>query len=258
MKIALLLSVCWGFVCFGCGGEPSIQEQGNSRPAPKPVFENTDSSGHHHPREHGPHGGPQAANDMMAQSEFEELLAHFESDERASWQKPDSVVALLGDIENKVVVDLGAGSGYFAFRLLEAGAHVIAAEVDDRFIKYLSDKRDSMEISDLEFDVRKVFFDDPLLNNNEADVFFTVDTYHHIERRVDYLKKVFKGMRTGGKLVVVDFKKEASPHGPPKSIRLHPDIAVREAKQAGFAMVEVDTNTLPEQYILQATKPEAP
>jgi len=271
MKIALLLAVCWGFVCFGCGEENSTSKNNTSVSPPDAAAQDHHTNGSEDPNSiesdgpnhHGDsasytHHGPKAANDMMAQSEFEELLSFFESEDRASWQKPDSIVALLGDIENKVVMDLGAGSGYFAFRLLEAGAHVIAAEVDDRFINYLTDKRDSMVVSDLEFEIRKVFFDDPLLTKDEADVFFTVDTYHHIERRVEYLKKVFKGMKGGGKLVIVDFKKKTSPHGPPLGIRLHPDVTIKEVLKAGFVTPAIDSTTLPEQYILQAIKPVAP
>ncbi len=207
-----------------------------------------DHEGHHH-------GDLSAANEMLAGEEFKDLLSHYEDEERQEWQKPDEVISLLGDIENKIIMDLGAGSGYFAFRLQEVGAHVIAAEVDDRFVHYLKEKRDSLEISELEFDVRKVFFDDPLLNKEEVDVFFTVDTYHHIERRVDYLKKVFEGVKPGGQLIVVDFKKKMSPHGPPTKIRLDYQHAVSEAQQAGFSEVKVDTSVLPEQYVLLASKP---
>lgn len=43
------------------------------------------------------------------------------------------MLAYLGNLEGKKVVDIGAGSGYFSFRLAAAGAAVIAADVNDEF-----------------------------------------------------------------------------------------------------------------------------
>lgn len=234
-------------------GESSTQVDGMDEPD-EGVTEDHQADPEHKAGGHHHHANLTPANEMLAGEEFFDLLSHYESEARAEWQRPDDVITVLGDIENKVVMDLGAGSGYFAFRLKEAGAHVIAAEVDDRFIQYLHDRRDSMEIPDTEFDIRKVFFDDPLLDKEEVDVFFTVDTYHHIEHREDYLKKVYKGVKPGGQIVIIDFKKEKSPHGPPPSIRLHHEHTMSEVAMAGFSEVVVDTSTLPEQYILLALK----
>ncbi len=197
----------------------------------------------------------ESANNFLAGEEFKDLLSHYEHEKRKEWQRPDAVVSFLGNIENKIVMDLGAGSGYFAFRLHEAGAHIVAAEIDDRFLQYLEERRNALEISEYEFDLRKVFFDDPLLKRDELDMFFTVNTYHHLERRVDYLKKVIRGIKPGGRLVVVDFKKNMSPHGPPANVRLDCKNAVVEVQEAGFSQIHVDTNILPEQYILMAVKP---
>ena len=263
MKNLLLLTLGITFFLVACSEAEqennSIEAGFNLRPgsmdegpaaSEEAVEENTEPEhhGHHH------HNGPQEANDMLEQTELNDLISHFESPDRVEWQKPDEIVEMLGEIENKVVMDLGAGSGYFAFRLQEAGAHVIAAEVDDRLIGYLNHKRDSLEIPAMEFDVRKVFFDDPLLGREEVDVFFTVDTYHHIDRRDEYLQKVLQGIRPGGKLVIVDFKKGATPHGPPVNIRLHHTHTEAEVAEAGFSNIAVDTSLLPEQYILIAEK----
>ena len=260
MKNLLLLTLGITLFLVACSDAEqennSIEAGFNLRPgsmdsgveASEEVEEEATEPKHHH------HNGPQEANEMLEQTELHDLIAHFESPDRVEWQKPDEIIEMLGDIENQVVMDLGAGSGYFAFRLQEVGAHVIAAEVDDRLIDYLNHKRDSLEIPSVEFDVRKVFFDDPLLGKEEVDIFFTVDTYHHIDRRDEYLKKVQQGIRPGGKLVIVDFKKGATPHGPPANIRLHHAHTEAEVMEAGFSTITVDTSLLPEQYILIAEK----
>lgn len=46
------------------------------------------------------------------------------------WQKPDLVLNTLGNLENKVVADIGAGTGYFSFRLAMRAKKVIAIDID--------------------------------------------------------------------------------------------------------------------------------
>lgn len=196
------------------------------------------------------HSHAQEANEMMNHHGFDDLVGFMESPERIKWQRPDEVIASLGDLNGKKVMDLGAGTGYFAFRLKNAGADVVAAEVDERFLHFLEHKRDSLEIPQHEFEVRRVFYDDPLLNQSELDVFFTVDTYHHIEHRDKYLKKVFEGLKQGGSIVVVDFKKMDTPHGPPAKIRVEAEKIMAELAKAGFDSVRVDADLLPEQNVI--------
>ena len=82
----------------------------------------------------------------MNQRPFEELVAHFEDPSRDEWQKPDAVLAQLGDLQGKKVMDIGSGTGYFSFRMAKAGAQVICADVDERFLEYISKKVNNSEI----------------------------------------------------------------------------------------------------------------
>ena len=52
--------------------------------------------------------------------EVEKYIQFLERADRAQWQKPDEVVKVLGLKGTEVVVDLGAGPGYFTFRLAKA------------------------------------------------------------------------------------------------------------------------------------------
>ncbi len=67
--------------------------------------------------------------------DFEDKVSVFEDQNRDIWQKPDRVIDILGPLEGKTVVDLGAGTGYFAFRLIQDAAKVIAIDIDPDFIK---------------------------------------------------------------------------------------------------------------------------
>jgi 2-polyprenyl-3-methyl-5-hydroxy-6-metoxy-1,4-benzoquinol methylase len=112
-----------------------------------------DSTDHSMHQVHHNHG---AANEHMNKTSFEELVKDFEDPERIKTQKPDEAIALLGDIKGKTIMDIGAGTGYFAFRMQKKGAKVIAADVDERFQNFLSKKRDSLGISPSDLETRLI------------------------------------------------------------------------------------------------------
>ena len=60
---------------------------------------------------------------------------------RAIWQKPGLVIEKLGDISDKVIADIGAGTGYFSFRLAPRAKKVIAIEIDEALIKYIDSSK---------------------------------------------------------------------------------------------------------------------
>ena len=81
-----------------------------------------------------------AANQFMHQADFDQLAARFEDPARAEWQKPEKVIASLGPLEGKTVVDIGAGTGYFSFPISKQAAKVIAIDIDQRFLDYIAQK----------------------------------------------------------------------------------------------------------------------
>ena len=81
------------------------------------------------------------ANTHMQRHSIESIVQAFDSDERDEWQKPDEVITLLGNLKGKTVMDIGSGSGYFSFRLADAGARVICADVDNRFLDVIKEKK---------------------------------------------------------------------------------------------------------------------
>lgn len=207
--------------------------------------------GHHHKHVHG-HEDQNISNRHMHESSFEELSASFESDEREAWQKPDLVIEKLGDLKGKMVADIGAGTGYFSFRLAEKEAEVIAIDVDQRFIEYINNKKSRENIDNVT--TRLVGYDNPELEAVAYDALIIVDTYHHFNNKVEYMMHCFRGLKKDGVLINVDFKKEDTLHGPPIDHRIAAEEVKADLIEAGFSEVSIDNNTLSEQYIMVAVK----
>jgi 2-polyprenyl-3-methyl-5-hydroxy-6-metoxy-1,4-benzoquinol methylase len=192
-----------------------------------------------------------AANQFMHQADFDKLVARFEDPARAEWQKPEKVIASLGPLGGKTVADIGAGTGYFAFPIATKAAKVTAIDIDKRFLDYIEHKKQIQKIG-ANIETRLTAPDSSGLKTHEADLVLIVDTYHHIEERVAYLKKLKNCLRGGGVLVIIEFKKEKTPPGPPVELRLAPEQVESELKSAGFTIVSADRDMLPYQYIIKA------
>ncbi len=200
--------------------------------------------------------GPEnAANRYLNRVDVDRLIHAFESPSRAEWQKPYEVIELFGDVEGKTIMDLGAGSGYFTFRLAREGAHVIAADVNEEFQDFIREKKQEKAFESLagNIELRKVEYDDPLLEKEEVDGLLIVNTYHHIEDRVEYLRKTLKGIKPGGKLIIVDYK-TGIPGGPPEHHKLGLDVASGEVAQVGFSRITIDKEMLERQYVIIGEK----
>lgn len=196
-------------------------------------------------------------HDNNHQHQHNDYSGALESDDRASWQKPDEVISLLGDINGKTIVDIGSGTGYFTFRLVKKGANVIAVDVSDKFLDKIKNKKEELKLTDKQLELRKVPYDSPQIKTDEADAVIIVNTYHHIEDRPEYFSKVLTGLKKDGVLMVVDFTKkefENPPPGPPISMKLKKEKVIEELKKAGFTNFKIDTKTLEFQYIIMARK----
>jgi len=193
------------------------------------------------------------ANKNSHNINFDLLVKNYEDPERKNWQNPQLVIEKLGDISGKIIADIGAGTGYFTFRLAPLAQKVIAIDIDDRFLSYIEDKRDqSPEEIYQKIEIRLSQPEDPLLKNSETDIVLIVNTFHFINNRIDYLKKVKQGIRDGGKLVIVDFKGGNMPVGPSEDTKISPSMVVDEVMKSGFGDVNIDLTSLQYQYIIIA------
>lgn len=178
---------------------------------------------------------------------IEQWINRLDNPERAKKQRPDEVIAQLGLQPNDVVADIGAGTGYFAIRIAEAypQVKVIAADPEPEMVDYLKSQATARQLANLE----PVIIDlvQPTLPA-KANLALIVDTFHHIDNRVEYLNFLRKNMATGSRIAVIDYPLE-SPEGPPADHRVPIVEVVDELKQAGYTLAQ-EIKLLPNQYFL--------
>jgi SAM-dependent methyltransferase len=192
-------------------------------------------------------GPPTAGN-------FDGLVSDFESKQRAIWQKPDLVISLLGDLKGKSVADIGAGTGYFTFRLVPKADKVIGIDIDQRFISFMDSVKVRLPKSYQDrFETRMGKAENPCLKPKEVNAVVIVNTYGYIENRVKYLQLLSDGLADDNKLLIIDFKKNNLPVGPSSEFKVSTGDVKKELTKAGFTVDKIDTQSLDYQYIVLAS-----
>ncbi len=184
---------------------------------------------------------------------FNDLVADYESRDRLIWQKPEMVIQRLGDLSQKTVVDLGAGTGFFAFRIVPKAKRVLAQDIDQRFINFMDSSKMELPIEyRIKFETRLGELNDPKIRKGEADAVIIVNTYMYIQNRVDYMKKLRAGLAKNAMVLIVDYKEKNIPVGPPVNLKVPLSTVERELKSAGFKSIQSDDTSLDYQYIITA------
>ena len=169
----------------------------------------------------------------------------FEDPERDAWQLPDRVVEALADRTDLVVADIGSATGYFPVRFARAcpDGLVIGADVEPAMVFYLNDRARTEGLTNLVSVLAAP--DDPHLPV-PADLVMIVNTYHHIDDRIDYFTRLRDQLSPGARVAVIDYRPE-SDHGPEH--KLESGIVEDEMREAGFGE-PTRHDFLPEQYFL--------
>jgi len=197
--------------------------------------------------------GPNGADDATVHHPFDDAQRWakvFDDPGREAWQKPDEVIAAMTIRPGMMVADLGAGTGYFTAYLSRAvgpGGTVLAIDPEPDMVKYLGQRVHKDALGN----VLPVLgmFEDPFLPHGRVDRVLVVDTYHHIDNRLDYFGQMRGDMAPGGRLVIVDFHKRPLPVGPPPEHKLERDTVVYEMEHAGWHLAG-EVKSLPYQYVL--------
>jgi cyclopropane fatty-acyl-phospholipid synthase-like methyltransferase len=177
----------------------------------------------------------------------ERWAKEFDDPSRDAWQMPERVIEALALGPGQSVADIGAGTGYFSVRLARSSAApaVYAVDIEPAMVAYLNARAAKEGLKNLTA-VQAAAASANL--PSPVDTILIVDTYHHIPSRVAYFGALKSSLKPGGRLAVIDFRKD-SPSGPPAEFRFTPEQISKELAEAGYALVQ-QHEFLPRQLFL--------
>lgn len=192
-------------------------------------------------------------------NEFLDSLTTLPKDreDRFAWQKPNLVIDKLGDLSGKVVADIGAGTGYFTFRLYARAKKVIATEIDTNLIELIEVlKLDLDEEEQKKIEVRLDSDNSPNLKDHEVDIALVINTVGYLDDKKLYLSKIRDALQEGGEIVIIDFNMKDIPENiaPPLEYRVSLLELEHLLEEIGYTSVVVDYRSLKYQYIVKAKK----
>lgn len=194
------------------------------------------------------------ASHMRPFEDVERYIAFLEREDRSAWQKPDEVINVLGLTGDETVVDLGAGSGYFAFRFAKALplGKVIAADVEPEMIRHIHHRAMTEGVENIE--ARLIDVGVPSIPSN-VNLVFICDVLHHVSDRPAWLATIVKAMSSEAKLILIEFKEGNLPEGPPESMKIPREQLVKLVTDAGLVLSNEHAQLLPYQTFLVFQKP---
>lgn len=173
--------------------------------------------------------------------------------ERQAEEQPDRLIRALKIPRGATVVDLGAGVGYFTWRLAKRvgpTGTVIATDIQPEMIELLRSNLRERGIRNVQTVLARQ--DDAGLPESAADLVLLVDVYHELSQPLRTMRAVRRSLKPRGRLVLVEYRKEDP------SIPIHPlhkmtvEQVRAEVEPAGFAFVEL-LNFLPSQHVVVFT-----
>ncbi|HEV3029111.1 MAG TPA: methyltransferase domain-containing protein [Planctomycetota bacterium] len=176
--------------------------------------------------------------------------------EREDEEQPAKVIEALELKGGEVIADLGAGSGYFTFRLApKVGDHgrILAVEIQDEMILELKKRIDKNKVTNVE--TIKCTESDPKLPEAGVDIVLMVDVYHEIAFPYEVMTAIRKALKPGGRVVFIEYRKE-DPKVPIKEVhKMSIEQLQKEMAVVGLDHVKT-VDTLPRQHIAIFGKPK--
>ena len=172
--------------------------------------------------------------------------------ERDTRQKEENVSKAIRSMEllpYSVVADIGAGTGYYTFRM--AGkvpeGKVYAVELQDAFISALKEKKHELGLQNVE--VVKGASQAVNLPDNSLDLAIMVDVYHELEYPQEMLQALHKALKPNGKLLLLEYRAE-DPLVPIKELhKMSVNQVNKELSANGFELYQ-QKDFLPMQHFL--------
>jgi ubiquinone/menaquinone biosynthesis C-methylase UbiE len=170
--------------------------------------------------------------------------------EREAEEQPDAALDAIGIAKGSTAADIGAGAGYFTWRLAErvgASGKVYGNDIQPQMLELLRKNMAARNLANVEPVLGAV--DDPKLPRDGVDLVLLVDVYHEFSAPQAMLRKIRESLRKDGRLVLLEYRAE----DPKVPIRPEHKMTVAQVKAElepeGFRLERV-SEALPRQHIL--------
>jgi ubiquinone/menaquinone biosynthesis C-methylase UbiE len=168
--------------------------------------------------------------------------AQVERTSRDSWQRVDDIFAALGAQEGNWIADVGAGGGFFSFRLSSRVGplgRVLAQDIDERVLRQLHQTAQAEGFENIDTILGAP--DDPRLPAGQLDGVLIVNAYHEMDEYRAMLAGIRQALRPGGRLVILDMPPRDATRSRRRQTAQHDiaiDIVAADLAEAGFEVIE--------------------
>ena len=192
--------------------------------------------------------------------EISKVMGHLgaswlERPKREQEERTDLLIKGLNLKPTDSVADIGAGSGYFSFRMakLVPDGKVYAVDISPQMIGIVRSKMAKEKVSNV-VPVQSTITQTKL-SPNSVDAALIVDAYHEFSHPLEMATSILKSLKPGGKLILIEYRME-DPSVPIKLLhKMTEKQAKAEMKNAGFKW-EKTLTMLPQQHFMIFRKPE--
>lgn len=173
---------------------------------------------------------------------------------RVAEERTDLLLDSLPVRPDSVVVDLGAGTGYFTIPMARraSSGRVLAVDLQPEMLEMVRSRSASEDLDNIEPILATE--QDPNLPASSVDLVLIVDAYHEFSHPKEVMTNVFASLKPGGRIYLVEYRGE-DPRVPIKPLHKMTEAqARRELEAAGLQWVET-LDFLPQQHVLVFERP---
>lgn len=177
-----------------------------------------------------------------------------ERESRVAEERTDLLLDNLPVRADSVVVDLGAGTGYFSLPMARraTAGRVLAVDLQTEMLDIIRSRSDLENLDNIELILATE--QDPNLPADAVDLVLIVDAYHEFSYPKEVMTKVLASLKPGGRIYLVEYRGE-DPRVPIKALHKMTEAqARRELEAIGLRWVET-LSFLPQQHVLVFERP---
>lgn len=191
--------------------------------------------------------------------EIAQVMGHqgiqwLERDSREMEEAPSRAVAALGFAPDAAVADIGAGSGYYTFRIasMVPDGEAIAVDIQPEMIAHVEARAESEGIENVRTQLGTV--ESTELPPESIDAALMVDAYHEFSHPYEMMTSIVEALRPGGRVILLEYRAE-DPNVPIKPLhKMSEAQVIREMEVVGLRFV-INHSFLPWQHFLVFEKP---